>query len=40
MKKKLISIQINVPIEKLFEYTINPKHTNLWFDSIEKEWIE
>jgi len=39
MKENLISIKINKPIKKVFEFTINPKNTHIWINSIKKEWI-
>jgi hypothetical protein len=40
MKENLLSIKIDINIEKLFSYTINPENTHKWIDSITKEWIE
>lgn len=40
MNENLLSIKINVSVEKLFSFTINPNNTHKWIDWIEKEWIE
>lgn len=37
MQENKISIIINKPIEKVFEFTTNPKNTQLWIPSIEEE---
>ena len=37
MKDNRITIQIETPVQKLFEYTINPKNTPKWIESIVKE---
>ncbi len=40
MKENKITVVINKPIEKVFEFTTNPKNTPLWIPSIEKEIAE
>lgn len=37
MKENKITVIINKPIEEVFEFTINPKNTHLWINSIEEE---
>lgn len=37
MKENKITIIINKPIEKVFEFTINPRNTPLWIESIAEE---
>jgi hypothetical protein len=37
MNRNTISVQINKPISVVFEYTINPKNTPLWIDSVDVE---
>ena len=37
MQKNKILVKIKKPIEEVFAFTINPKNTSLWIDSIEKE---
>jgi uncharacterized protein YndB with AHSA1/START domain len=37
MKENKISIEINAPISKVFDFTINPKNTPLWLDNITCE---
>lgn len=37
MKENRLTIQINKPAEAVFEFTINPRNTPLWIDSITKE---
>ena len=37
MKENKISIQINKPVGEVFEFTINPKNTPLWVESIKIE---
>ena len=37
MQENKITIIINKPIEKVFQFTINPKNTHLWIPSIEEE---
>ena len=37
MKENKIAIQINKPISEVFAFTINPKNTPLWIDSVEIE---
>jgi len=34
MKNKKIVIQINKPIDEVFSFTLNPKNTPLWVDSV------
>lgn len=36
MKNTLV-VTINVPIEKVFDFTVNPKNTHLWIVFIKKE---
>jgi len=40
MQKNKISVVINKPIEKVFEFTTNPKNTHLWIPSIVEEVAE
>ena len=37
MKENKISIEIDKPIQEVFEFTTNPKNTPLWIDSIVSE---
>lgn len=37
MKDKKIVIKINKPVSEVFSFTINPKNTPLWVDSIVYE---
>ncbi len=37
MQKNKITIIIHKPIEKVFEFTTNPKNTYLWIPSISEE---
>jgi hypothetical protein len=37
MKKNTLSVTINSPIEKLFDFTVNPENTHLWIDFVKKE---
>lgn len=37
MKENKITIIINKPIDKVFEFTTNPKNTPLWVPFIEEE---
>jgi hypothetical protein len=37
MKENRLLIQINKPVEIVFEFTINPKNTPLWVKDIEFE---
>jgi uncharacterized protein YndB with AHSA1/START domain len=37
MKENKLSIEINRPVSKVFEFTTNPKKTPLWIDSIVNE---
>ena len=37
MKENEISIEINCPVDQVFEFTVNPKNTPLWIDSIVSE---
>ena len=37
MIENKISVLINKSISEVFEFTINPKNTHKWIDSIEKE---
>jgi uncharacterized protein YndB with AHSA1/START domain len=40
MKENKITIIINKPIEKVFEFTTNPKNTHRWIPQIEEEIAE
>ena len=40
MKNNLLSIKINISVEDLFNFTINPDNTHKWIPFIDKEWIE
>ena len=40
MKQNKITIIINKPIKKVFEFTTNPKNTPLWITSINEEIAE
>lgn len=37
MKENKISIEISRPVEQVFEFTLNPKKTRLWIDTILEE---
>ena len=37
MKENRLVIEINRPVAEVFEFTINPRNTHLWVDSIAKE---
>ena len=37
MKQNKISIEINCPVKEIFEFTLNPKNTPLWIDSVVSE---
>jgi hypothetical protein len=37
MRENQLSIEINCPIKEVFEFTINPKNTPLWIDTIMSE---
>ena len=37
MKENKISVEINKPISEVFEFTTNPKYTNLWIGGIVRE---
>ncbi len=37
MKEKRLVIQINRPVSEVFAFTINPKNTPLWVESISEE---
>lgn len=37
MKSKKITREINSPVQKVFRFTINPKNTPLWIDSVIEE---
>ena len=37
MKENKLTIIINKPINKVFEFSTNPKNTHLWVDSIKEE---
>ena len=39
MKSCKLSIQINKPASVVFQFTLNPKNTPLWVDSIVKEEV-
>ncbi len=40
MKENKLTIQIDKPIEEVFEFTINTENTPRWIDSITKEEAE
>jgi uncharacterized protein YndB with AHSA1/START domain len=40
MQENKITIVINKPIDKVFEFTTNPKNTHLWISSIVEEIAE
>ncbi|MGD0510419.1 MAG: hypothetical protein ABSA33_01125 [Candidatus Micrarchaeaceae archaeon] len=37
MDENEISIEINCPVGEVFDFTVNPKNTPLWIDSIVEE---
>jgi hypothetical protein len=37
MRDNKLSIVINKPVEEVFSYTLNPKNTHAWIDSIDEE---
>ena len=37
MKENKISIEINRPVSEVFAFTLNPKNTHLWIDTIVRE---
>lgn len=37
MKENKIVIEINSPVSKVFEFTINPESTHLWIENIVRE---
>ena len=37
MKENTLKIIINRPIADVFEFTVNPKNTHLWFESIKED---
>ena len=37
MKENKISIEINCSASEVFQFTLNPKNTHLWIDSIVRE---
>jgi len=39
MKSCKLIIQINKPVSKVFQFTLDPKNTPLWIDSIVKEEV-
>jgi hypothetical protein len=40
MKENKLTIRINKPISEVFDFTINPKNTSLWLESIVEEKID
>ena len=40
MRENKITVIINKPIEEVFEFTTNPKNTQLWIPSIDEEIAE
>lgn len=40
MRENKITVVINKPIEKVFEFTTNPKNTHSWIPSIQEEVAE
>jgi len=40
MKKNKITVIIDKPIDKVFEFTTNPQNTHLWIPSIKEEVAE
>jgi len=40
MQENKIIIEIDRPLDVVFEFTTNPKNTHLWVDSITEEVIE
>jgi len=37
MKENKLSVIIDKPLDKVFEFTTNPQNTHLWIPSIQKE---
>lgn len=37
MKENKISVEIDRPVADVFEFTINPRNTHLWIDSVIRE---
>ena len=37
MKNKRLKIQINKPVSEILSFTLNPKNTPLWIESLVKE---
>ncbi len=37
MRENKLTVVIDRPVEKVFEFTTNPKNTHLWIPSIEEE---
>jgi uncharacterized protein YndB with AHSA1/START domain len=40
MKQNTISITINKPISQVFNFTVDPKNTSNWIDSIKEEVVD
>ena len=39
MNSNTVEININCPVEKVFDFTTNPENTPKWIKSVVKEWI-
>ena len=37
MKENKIVVEVNRPVSKVFEFTINPRNTHLWINSLVQE---
>lgn len=40
MRENKLTIEIDKPVKEVFDFTINPENTHLWFTSIQEELSE